>query len=127
MNGSSPRLRRTLTAAVALFIVLFATAKTQAQYPLPSWNEGPAKQAILTFVKDTTEKSSPKYVEPPDRIATFDQDGTPWTEHPIYAPAAFALARVGELAPKHPEWKTKEPFKSVLAHDDAAMAKFTES
>jgi haloacid dehalogenase-like hydrolase len=95
--------------------------------PLPSWNDGPAKDAVLRLVRDTTEKSSSKYVEPADRIATFDQDGTLWTEHPIYGQAAFALARVGEMAPKHPEWKTKEPFKSVLARDNAAMAKFTEA
>ena len=94
---------------------------------LPSWNDGPAKAAVLRFVRDTTEKSSPKYVEPADRIATFDQDGTLWTEHPIYGQAAFALARVGELAPKHPDWKTKEPFKSVLARDMAAISKFTEA
>ena len=62
--------------------------------PLPSWNKGPAKDAILTFVKDTTEKSSPKYVEPKDRIATFDQDGTLWTEHPLYTQAMFALDRL---------------------------------
>jgi phosphoglycolate phosphatase-like HAD superfamily hydrolase len=99
----------------------------RAQDPLPSWNDGPAKQAILAFVKDTTEKSSPKYVEPADRIATFDQDGTLWTEHPLYGQAAFALARVGEMAPSHPEWKQKEPFKSVLARDDAAMSKFSEA
>lgn len=127
MNGRSPDQLRRIRAALALFVALLAITNARAQDPLPSWNEGPAKQAILTFVKDTTEKSSPKYVEPADRIATFDQDGTLWTEHPIYGQAAFALARVGELAPKHPEWKTKEPFKSVLAHDDAAMAKFNES
>jgi hypothetical protein len=95
--------------------------------PLPSWNDGPSKAAVLAFVKDTTDKSSSKYVEPADRIATFDQDGTLWTEHPIYGQAAFALARIGEMAPKHPEWKQKEPFKSVLARDNAAMAKFTEA
>jgi phosphoserine phosphatase len=95
--------------------------------PLPSWNDGPAKAAMLRFVRDTTDKSSPKYVEPTDRIATFDQDGTLWTEHPLYGQAAFALARVGELAPTHPEWKQKEPFKTVLAGDYAAMAKFTEA
>ena len=127
MKGRSPDQLRRIRAALALFVALLAITNARAQDPLPSWNEGPAKQAILAFVKDTTEKSSPKYVEPADRIATFDQDGTLWTEHPIYGQAAFALARVGELAPKHPEWKTKEPFKSVLAHDDAAMAKFTES
>jgi hypothetical protein len=67
--------------------------------PLPSWNKGPAKEAILTFVKDTTEKSSSKFVEPKDRIATFDQDGTLWTEHPLYTQAMFALDRLGKLAP----------------------------
>jgi phosphoglycolate phosphatase-like HAD superfamily hydrolase len=95
--------------------------------PLPSWNDGPSKAAVLAFVRDTTEKSSPKYVEPADRIATFDQDGTLWTEHPLYGQAAFALARVGEMAPSHPEWKQKEPFKTVIARDYAAMSKFTET
>jgi phosphoserine phosphatase len=95
--------------------------------PLPSWNDGPSKAAVLAFVRDTTDKSSSKFVEPADRIATFDQDGTLWTEHPIYGQAAFALARVGEMAPQHPEWKQKEPFKSVLARDNAAMAKFSEA
>ena len=64
---------------------------------------------------------------PEDRIATFDQDGTLWVEHPLYTQAMFALDRVHELAPKHPEWKTTEPFKAVLADDKAAMAKFTEA
>ena len=127
MNGRSPSPPWHLRAALALLVALFATANTQAQDPLPSWNEGPAKQAILAFVKDTTEKSSPKYVEPSDRIATFDQDGTLWTEHPLYGQAMFALDRVSKLAPQHPEWKQKEPFKSVLAQDHAAMAKFTEA
>jgi phosphoglycolate phosphatase-like HAD superfamily hydrolase len=77
--------------------------------------------------RDTTDKSSPKYVEPADRIATFDQDGTLWTEHPLYGQAQFALARLAEMAPKHPEWKTKEPFKSVLAGDREAMSKFSEA
>ncbi len=130
MNSSSDRLRHrrmlSLRAALALFVALLAITNAQAQDPLPSWNDGPAKQAILAFVKDTTEKSSPKYVEPADRIATFDQDGTLWTEHPLYAQGMFALERVGKIAPQHPEWKQKEPFKSVLAQDHAAMAKFTE-
>lgn len=127
MIGSRPRHSCSLRAAVVLFVALFAMTNARAQDPLPSWNDGPAKQAILAFVKDTTEKSSPKYVEPADRIATFDQDGTLWTEHPLYGQAAFALARVGEMAPSHPEWKQKEPFKSVLARDDAAMSKFSEA
>jgi phosphoserine phosphatase len=95
--------------------------------PLPAWNDGPSKDAVLRFVRDTTDKSSPKYVEPADRIATFDQDGTLWTEHPLYGQAMFALARLSEMAPNHPEWKQKEPFKSVLARDNEAMSKFTET
>jgi phosphoserine phosphatase len=118
--------RPALALLVALFGLLLGATNAQAQDPLPSWNDAPAKQAILAFVKDTTEKSSPKYVEPADRIATFDQDGTLWTEHPLYGQAMFALDRVGKMAPQHPEWKQKEPFKSVLAQDHAAMAKFTE-
>ncbi len=127
MNMKSSRsLLWNLRVSWALLVVLLGTTSTRAQDPLQSWNDGPAKQAILAFVKDTTEKSSPKYVEPADRIATFDQDGTLWTEHPLYAQGMFALTRVAELAPKHPEWKQKEPFKSVLAGDHAAMGKFTE-
>src|SRR5271155_3667352 len=94
--------------------------------PLLSWNNGASKKAIISFVKDTTEKSSPKYVEPKDRIATFDQDGTLWTEHPLYGQAMFALERLGTMAPQHPEWKETEPFKSVLSRDREAMSKFTE-
>jgi phosphoglycolate phosphatase-like HAD superfamily hydrolase len=71
-------------------------------------------------------ESSPRYVEPKDRIATFDQDGTLWTEHPLYTQAMFALHRLFEIAPQHPEWKDKQPFKSVLDGDREAMAKFTE-
>ena len=114
-------------AAVMLFSVVLtfhASAQTSA---LPSWNDGPAKQAIVSFVKEVTDKSGTNYVEPQDRIATFDQDGTLWVEHPLYAQAMFALARVHELAPQHPEWKQHEPFKAVLANDRAAMAKFSES
>jgi phosphoserine phosphatase len=105
------------------------TLPTSAQEgdTLPSWNDGPAKAAILAFVRDTTDKSGPKYVVPADRIATFDQDGTLWTEHPLYGQAAFALARLGQMASTHPEWKLKEPFKTVLARDYEAMSKFTES
>lgn len=113
--------------AAILAILMFAAASAHARDPLPSWNDGPAKKAIISFVKETTEKSSPKYVEPKDRIATFDQDGTLWTEHPLYAQAMFALDRVGKMAPQHPEWKEKEPFKSVLAGDREAIGKFTES
>jgi phosphoserine phosphatase len=130
-NTVSNVSRRAFVSAGAAAIFLrdgFAMAGGQAQNdPLPSWNDGPSKAAVLAFVRDATDKSSSKYVEPADRIATFDQDGTLWTEHPIYGQAAFALARVGELAPQHLEWKQKEPFKSVLARDNEAMAKFSEA
>ena len=97
---------------------------TAASDPLPSWNDGPAKQAILDFVKTTTDKSNAKFVAPEDRIATFDQDGTTWVEQPMYSQVLFALDRVGELAPQHPEWKTRMPFKAIVTGDKEAMAKF---
>jgi phosphoserine phosphatase len=93
--------------------------------PLPSWNDGAAKSAIVAFVKATTDSSSKDFVRPQDRIATFDQDGTLWVEHPMYTQLAFVLSRLAELAPQHPEWKTSEPFKSTLAGDLAAFANFT--
>jgi phosphoglycolate phosphatase-like HAD superfamily hydrolase len=93
--------------------------------PLPSWNDGPAKAAIMKFVSTTTDEASSDFVPEIDRIATFDQDGTLWVEHPYYTQVAFALHRLAELAPQHPDWKTKEPFKSALAGDLAAFATFT--
>jgi hypothetical protein len=101
-------------------------AQEKAQDPLPSWNEGPVKQAIVSFVQKVTDKSGPAYMPPEDRIATFDQDGTTWVEHPLYTEAMFALDRVHELAPRHPEWKDQQPFKAVLRNDQEAMARFTD-
>ena len=94
--------------------------------PLPSWNDGAAKQAILDFVAATTTEGGANFVAPEDRIATFDQDGTTWVEQPLYGQGLFALDRLAAMAPEHPEWKDTEPFKSVLTGDHAAMAKFTE-
>ncbi len=128
MGHVAVRLRWTMRVALALCVLLLAAVGAQAQRdPLPSWNDGPAKRAIISFVRDTTEKSSSKYVEPKDRIATFDQDGTLWTEHPLYTQAMFALDRLGKLAPQHPEWKDTQPFKAVLENDRDAMSKFAES
>jgi phosphoglycolate phosphatase-like HAD superfamily hydrolase len=120
--------RRDLIKSSAAAAVLGAVGglSIAEENPLPSWNKGPARDAILTFAKETTEKSSPKYVEPKDRIATFDQDGTLWTEHPLYTQAMFALYRLGTMAPQHPEWKETEPFKSVLSGDREAMSQFSE-
>lgn len=90
--------------------------------PLPSWNEGATKQAIFGFVQKTTDKSSPAFVPPAERIATFDNDGTLWPSHPMYTQLAFALDRIKALAPQHPEWKTQQPFKAVLDNDMKALA-----
>ncbi len=102
----------------------FAQAQA-AGTPLPSWNEGPAKASILNFVRSATDASSPDFVPEEDRIATFDQDGTMWVEHPVYTQVVFAFDRVVALAPQHPAWKETQPFKSVLIDDKAAMSKFT--
>jgi phosphoserine phosphatase len=116
--------RLVLAAATVAPALLSATSKSaapEAAQSLPSWNDGPAKQAILDFVHTTASQAPPE-----ERIATFDQDGTLWTEHPVYSQAMFALERTHTLAPQHPEWKDQEPFKSVLANDEAAIAKFSE-
>ncbi len=114
------------TSALRLCLILFCLATVAcAQDSLPSWNDGPARQALIQFVKTTTDSSSPDFVAPEERIATFDQDGTLWVEQPAYAQMMFALDRLGKLATSHPEWKTAQPFASVLAGDEAAIAKFT--
>ncbi len=121
-----PFYRLTPLFTAAIFTLVLSVAQCYAQNdPLLSWNEGPAKQAIMRFVQVTTDKSSPDYVVPQDRLATFDQDGTLWVEHPIYTQVMFALDQVVEHASKHPEWKEKMPFKAVISHDRAAMEKFT--
>jgi hypothetical protein len=124
---ASRRFMLGVIAALPALPALFAPTAAHAQTePLASWNEGPAKQAILDFVKATTDRASADYVPPEDRIATFDQDGTLWVEHPLYGQAFFALDRVHEMAPHHPEWKSQEPFKAVLANDMPALAHFSE-
>src|SRR4051794_1011860 len=85
--------------------------------PLPSWNSGATKKSIVAFVKATTTKGSPQFVPPAERIATFDNDGTLWAEQPMYFQLFFAIDRVKQLAPQHPEWKDKEPFASLLKGD----------
>ena len=92
---------------------------------MPSWNDGPAKQAILDFVRDTTDTTSAKFVPPEERIATFDQDGSLWVEHPMYSQMIYCLDRVPVLAAKKPELKHAEPFKTVLSGDREAMAKLS--
>jgi phosphoglycolate phosphatase-like HAD superfamily hydrolase len=85
--------------------------------PLASWNDGPTKKSIVDFVARVTTVDGVDYVAPEERIATFDNDGTLWSEQPYYFQLSFALDRVKALAPQHPEWQSKEPFKSILARD----------
>ena len=92
------------------------TDKTQAN-PLPSWYGGPSKTSILRFVEAVTAEGGPEFVPPLDRIAVFDNDGTLWSEKPLYFQVAFALDRVKALAPQHPEWQEQQPFKAVLEDD----------
>jgi phosphoserine phosphatase len=101
---------------VLLSLLLFASAAFAAD-PLPSWNDGAAKQGIISFVEKVTKEGSPAFVPPAERIATIDNDGTLWSEQPVPVQLYFALDRVKTLAPQHPEWKTKEPFASLLNGD----------
>jgi len=93
------------------------TGLVQAADPLPSWHDGAAKQSIIDFVTKVTKEGSADFVPPAERIATFDNDGTLWAEQPLYFQLFFALDRVQQLAPQHPEWKDKEPFTSLLKGD----------
>ncbi len=115
-------LRRVWASLLAASVLSFGMRAPAQTDPLPAWKESPSKQAIVDFVKATTDASSPDFVPPAERIATFDNDGTLWVEHPMYTQLAFALDRVKELAPQHPEWKTKQPFQAVLDDDMKALA-----
>ncbi len=117
-------LRSRRTSAATLCAVLLACANAQAQNdPLSSWNDGPAKQAILAFVEATTAVGSPQFVPQPERIAVFDQDGTLWVEKPMYAQVMYCLSRVPALVEAQPELAQVEPFKTVLSGDREAIAK----
>ena len=99
------------------FCAACACSAANAADALPSWNDGTAKKAILEFVAAVTEKGGKDYVEPAERIAVFDHDGTLWVEYPLYTQIFFAFERVKKLAPQHPEWKTTQPFKALLEGD----------
>jgi phosphoglycolate phosphatase-like HAD superfamily hydrolase len=120
-------MRHGLAALAALVLTLAGPSWVRAQSsgadPLPSWQDGAAKQAILAFVARVTKDGGPDFVPGPERIAVFDNDGTLWSEQPGYVQLAYVIDRVKALAPKHPEWKDKQPFKGVLAGDlKAALA-----
>lgn len=130
MTKHSLSRRKLLTVLAALPVVsktllhpeaALAQAATSTS-PLPSWNDGAAKQSILDLVAAVTHEGSPDFVPPAERIATFDNDGTLWVEHPMYTQLVFALDRVKALAPLHPEWKDTQPFKAALEGDMKTLA-----
>ena len=101
----------------AIIILLLSVSTAHAADPLPSWRNGPAKQFIISFIHKTTQPGSPDFVPIEDRIAVFDNDGTLWSEQPNYVQLVFAIDRVKELAPQHPEWRVTQPFQGVLEGD----------
>ena len=111
--------RRAFLGASAAICALLAgcAAPVRSADPLPSWNDGPARQTIVAFVAKVTQEGAAGYVPSAERIAVFDNDGTLWSEQPVYVQLAFALDRVKALAPQHPEWKDQEPFASLLKGD----------
>ncbi len=125
--------RRMMMSIVAwLLLAIFGGSALNAGEPakdeaLSSWNDGPSKKAILEFVERVTREGGPDYVAPADRIATFDHDGTLWAEQPMYFQIMFAMDRVRAMAPKHPDWKNKQPFKAVLDRDIKALAALGET
>jgi hypothetical protein len=124
--------RRALVSTLATLPALIGSLRTTSALAqagpdsLPSWNDGPAKSSITTFVRRVTAQGSPDFVPVEQRIATFDNDGTLWVEHPMYTQLAFALDRVKAMAPMHPEWKDKQPFKAVLEGDMKTLAESGE-
>ena len=112
----TPRIRNLLAAAL-VGALAFTTTIAHAADALPSWNDTAPKKAIVAFVEKVTKEGSLDFIPPNERIATFDNDGTLWAEQPLYFQFLFAIDRVKALAPQHPEWKTKEPFASLLKGD----------
>ncbi|MEW5422564.1 HAD family hydrolase [Amorphus sp. 3PC139-8] len=110
--------RRFRPAVFALTVVSLGAGPVLAQSdPLPSWNDGATKSAIVDFVNAVTTEDGPNFVSPDERIAVFDNDGTLWAEQPVYVQLFFAFDRIKALAPEHPEWKTQEPYASILKED----------
>jgi phosphoserine phosphatase len=106
---------------ILIGLLILASTFATAQEVLPSWNEGQNKTNIMQFVQTVTDQSSPDFIPVKDRIAVFDNDGTLWSEQPVYFQLFFAIDRIKTLAPEHPEWKTEEPFKSLLEGDMKAV------
>jgi phosphoglycolate phosphatase-like HAD superfamily hydrolase len=126
--GSANINRRVLLAVLGAFPATSLASKiapAQTIEPLPSWNDGPTKQAILDFVRSTTDQASPKFVPPENRIATFDQDGTLWVEHPMYTQVVYCLERVPAVVAQKLELTNRELFKTVLSGNREAIAKLS--
>ncbi len=115
------RIATTALRTIAALVLLATAALAQAD-PLPSWNEGAAKAAILAFVASVTTPDGPAFVPVPERVATFDSDGTLITEQPMYFQIQFAEDRIGAMVPEHPDWNTSDPFATLLHGDRAALA-----
>lgn len=116
MNRLRFPFQRRLSLVLTVLSVCVSSAANAGEV-LPSWNDGPPKRAILEFVAAVTDEKGMDHVAPAERIAVFDNDGTLWVEQPMYTQLAFAFERVKQLAPKHPEWKTQQPFKALLEGD----------
>ncbi|MGM4886050.1 HAD family hydrolase [Tardiphaga sp. 11_C7_N12_6] len=116
-----PTRRRLLALLFALSVIDVAAAQPSTD-PLQSWNDGAVKKSITDFVSRVTTEGGPDFVPIAERIATFDNDGTLWSEQPAYFQAAFAIDRVKAMAPQHPEWKKQQPFKALLDGDMKALA-----
>jgi len=120
------KLRQLLPAVVTAAVALAFSAVAVAQVdPLPSWNEGAAKHAIVKFAEATTTQGSPKFVPPAERVATFDQDGTLWVEHPMYSQVVYCFDRVPAVVKAKPELTNVEPFKTVMSGNREAIAKLS--
>jgi len=113
---------RTLVAATMVLVELALGQAVAQTDPLPSWNDGAVKKSITDFVTRTTKTGSADFIPLEERIATFDNDGTLWSEQPVHFQAAFAFDRIRAMAPQRPEWKKQQPYKAVLDNDMKALA-----
>lgn len=116
MNKSAPFIKNFITFCLFFFLFTYLDAEI-----LSSWNDGSAKNAIIKFVEEVTTEGNKSFIPKEERIATFDEDGTLWIEQPMYVQLFFALDQIKLLAPQHPEWRDKEPFKSILSGNKDAL------
>ena len=115
-------MQKTIVLILTLCLFSLDGNAVSGHEPLPSWNNTPSKHAIMTFVEEITNPDTTTYVPPEERIAVFDNDGTLWSEQPLYFQLTFALDRIHALAPTHPEWKNQQPFKAALENDMKGLA-----